>query len=58
MARQKDPRVAVDELILANTVSIDALITVLEAKGVLKREEVIEQVDEIKKKLDDSARMN
>jgi hypothetical protein len=58
VSKQTDPRVAVDELILANTVSIDALITVLETKGVLSREEVIRQVDEIKKKLDDSASMN
>ena len=58
MAKENDPRVSVDELLLANTISIDALITILEAKGVLSREEVIRQVEEIKKKLDDSARMN
>ena len=58
MPQQKDPRVTVDELILANTISMDALITVLQIKGVLTREEVIKQVDEIKKKLDNSARMN
>ena len=58
MAKENDPRVSGDELILARSISIDALITVLEAKGVLSREEVIRQVEEIKKKLDDSARMN
>lgn len=58
MAEQNDPRVSIDELILANTISIDALITVLEAKGVLKRDEVLRRVEEIKKKLDDRAKMN
>jgi hypothetical protein len=58
MAQQKDPRVTVDELLLVNTISIDALITVLEAKGVLKREEVLKRVEETRKELDGSARMN
>ena len=46
------------ELALANAVSINAILNVLESKGILKREEVLKEVDKLKRKMDEDARRN
>jgi hypothetical protein len=53
-----NPQVSYEELTLANAVSINALLNVLERKGILKRDEVLKEVDELKRKLDEDAREN
>lgn len=54
----KDPIVNYEELVLANAVSINAILNVLECKGVLTRKEVIAEVDALKKQMDDEVRRN
>lgn len=57
MDNSKKP-VSYEELMLANTVSISALVAVLERKGILTNSEVLAEVDRIKRNLDDLAKQN
>jgi hypothetical protein len=57
MSKDKRP-VSVDELILANTFSFSALMNVLEKKGFVSREEVIAEVDRLKREMDKQAKKN
>ena len=49
MAKQLDPEQMVDlkELVLSEVIQMEALINVLESKGILTREEVLEEIEEI-----------
>jgi len=47
-----------EELTLANTYSISALINVLEKKGLLKQEEVLAKVARLKREMDKQAKKN
>lgn len=57
MPGQNDP-VNFEELTLSNTVSVAALLAVLEKKGVLTKNEVLAEVDRIKKAKDSKIREN
>jgi hypothetical protein len=50
MAEQlpKEQMVSIEELVISHSYEMIALITVLEKKGVLKREEVIEVIKELR----------
>ncbi len=49
MAKQLDPKETVDlkELVLSEVIQMEALINVLESKGILTREEVLEEIEKI-----------
>jgi hypothetical protein len=49
MAKQLDPEQMVDlkELVLSEVIQMEALINVLESKGILTKEEVLEEIEEI-----------
>ncbi len=49
MARKLDPKETVDikELILSEVIQMEALINILESKGILTREEVLKEIEEI-----------
>ncbi len=49
MAKQLDPDEMVDlkELVLSEVIQMEALINVLESKGILTKEEVLKEVEEI-----------
>lgn len=49
---------SVEELLVANTFQINAIVSVLESKGILTREEVIAEVDRLKKGIDDESQKN
>jgi hypothetical protein len=55
MSKDKKP-VSVEELMLANTFSISALMNVLERKGLVSREEVVTEVDRLKREMDKQAK--
>jgi hypothetical protein len=57
MSEDKQP-VSIDELILSNTFSINAIMNVLEAKGLVSRDEVITEVDRLKREMDEQAKKN
>jgi hypothetical protein len=57
MSKDKKP-VDIDELILANTFSISAIMNVLEKKGLVSREEVVAEVDRLKREMDKQAKKN
>jgi hypothetical protein len=57
MSGPNDP-VDFEELTLANTVSVAALLAVLERKGLLTKNEVLVEVDRIKKDRDAKIREN
>jgi hypothetical protein len=49
MARKLDPKETVDikELILSEVIQLEALINILESKGILTRDEVVEEIKAI-----------
>ena len=49
MAKQLDPKETVDikELVLSEVIQMEALINVLESKGILTKEEVLEEIKQI-----------
>ena len=51
MADKLDPKetITIEELTISNSYEIAALVTVLERKGLLTREEVIEEIKQMKK---------
>jgi transketolase N-terminal domain/subunit len=55
---EKNQPVNFEELILANTISISALTNVLEKKGLLKHEEVLAEVERLKKELNEHVKKN
>ena len=55
MSKDEKP-VSVEELMLANTFSISALMNVLERKGLVSREEVVTEVDRLKREMDKQAK--
>ena len=57
MSKDKKP-VSIEELMLANTFSISALMNVLEKKGLVSREEVVAEVDRLKREMDKQAKKN
>jgi transketolase N-terminal domain/subunit len=57
MSEDKKP-VSIDELILSNTFSISAIMNVLEKKGLVTREEVIAEVDRLKREMDEKVKKN
>jgi hypothetical protein len=57
MSKDEKP-VSVEELMLANTFSISALMNVLEKKGLVSRDEIITEVDRLKREMDKQAKKN
>ncbi len=57
MSDEKKP-VNIDDLILSNTFSISTLMNVMEKKGLIKRNEVLDEVDRLKQEMDEQAKMN
>jgi hypothetical protein len=57
MSEDKKP-VSLEELILSNTFSISALINVLEKKGMASKEEVVAEVDRLKREMDKKVKEN
>ncbi len=57
MPRPNDP-VSYEELTLTNAVSIQAIVNVLERKGLVARGELMREVDELKRKRDEEVRKN
>lgn len=55
---EKNRPVNYEELMLANTISINAITNVLEKKGLLTREELLAEVDRLKKELDEHVKKN
>ena len=51
-------QVSYEELMIANTFQINAIVSVLERKGLLTRAEVIQEVENLKKGIDDHAQKN
>ncbi len=49
MAKQLDPKEIVDikELVLSEVIQMEALVNILESKGVLTRDEVVEEIKAI-----------
>jgi translation elongation factor EF-Tu-like GTPase len=57
MSEEKKP-VSIDELILSNTFSISAIMNVLEKKGLVSKEEVVAEVDLLKREMDKKVKEN
>jgi len=57
MSEDKKP-VNIEELIFSNTFSMSALMNVLEKKGLVSKEEVIAEVDRLKREMDKKAEKN
>ncbi len=57
MRKDKKP-VSIEELMLASTFSISAIMNVLEKKGLVLREEVVAEVDRLKREMDKQAKKN
>jgi hypothetical protein len=49
MAKQLDPEQMVDlkELVLSEVIQMEALVNILESKGILTKEDVLEAIEEI-----------
>jgi hypothetical protein len=57
LRKDKKP-VSVEELMLANAFSISAIMNALEKKGLVSREEVVAEVDRLKREMDKQAKKN
>jgi hypothetical protein len=57
MSEDKKP-VSIEELILSNTFSMSALMNVLEKKGLVSKDEVLEEVARLKREMDEKAKKN
>jgi len=57
MNEDKKP-VSIEDLIFSHTFSISAIMNVLEKKGLVLKEEVIAEVDRLKREMDERAKKN
>jgi len=57
MSEDKKP-VSIEDLIFSHTFSISALVNVLEKKGVVSKDEVLAEVERLKREKDEKAKKN
>jgi hypothetical protein len=57
MSEDKKP-VSIEDLIFSHTFSISALMNVLEKKGLVLKDEVLAEVDRLKREMDEKVKKN
>ena len=58
MDETEDPRKSAEELAVHNTLSIEAMVRIFERKGIMTREEVLNEIANIKQEFDDYSQLN
>ena len=55
MSKDK-PMVSIEELVISNMIEVQAMIRILERKGLITQDEILEEVEMVKQEMDEKIR--